>query len=254
MRSPTRRVNSGRGHRYFVDEIERPGATTIISNGFPKPALLKWSAEATARYAVNHWDELAETPVAQRLETLFRARFLERDSAGERGTDVHLLVHRLAAGEQVEVPEPLDPFVDAYEAFVRDWQPRELLIEAMVVNRTLRYCGTLDAVADLIDAQRWLLDFKTAAKGVFDETALQLAAYRYAESVIVDGEESPMPAVDQVGAVWLRADGTYELLPVDAGPGSFRIFGDCIEIANWREREDPIGSALTPLRREEVAP
>ena len=84
--------------------------------------------------------------------------------------------------------------------------------------------GTLDLVADLADGQRWLLDWKTTASGIWPESALQLAAYRNADFYIDDnGDEQPMPPVDQAGCVWLSADG-YDLIPVDAGPDTFRSF------------------------------
>ena len=55
--------------------------------------------------------------------------------------------------------------------------------------------------------QRWLLDLKTSRSGVYGETALQLAGYRFAE-VYVDsgGVEQPMPEVDRCAVVWVRAE------------------------------------------------
>jgi hypothetical protein len=262
MTAPTRRVSHGRGHSYFLDGQKAIGVTTAISEGYPKPALVGWAAKATAGYAIDHWDEIAEMGIAERIRTLENSRFAERDAAANRGTDVHTFALELAAGEEVVVPEVLTGHVDSYLQFAEEWQPKEKLTEVVVVNRRWRYMGTLDLVTDLADGKTWLLDMKTNKSGVFAESALQLAGYRHCETYLgADGEEHPMPAVDRCGVIWLRADG-YDLIPIEAGDAEFRIFLYALELARWRDvndnfkrREDceVIGEALTPPAREVAA-
>jgi hypothetical protein len=241
-----RRVNHGRGHSYYIDGIKRPGATTVVGNGYPKH-LEKWAAEKSAEYAVDHWDELTEMTVTERLRLITGARFADRDAAARRGTEVHRLAHQYMAGEEITVPDELVGHVDAYVAFVHDWEPRELLLETTIAHTKLGYCGTLDMVADLADGRRWLLDLKTTRSGIFRETALQLAAYRYAD-VYLDqaGEIQPMIPVDECAAVWLRADRSYEIRPVDATPATFQVFLYAKHIGAFADRDDVVGSALTP--------
>ena len=69
----TKRRNHGRGHSYLLDGEKVPGVTTLISNGFPKSALINWAARTVAARAVDGWDELAELPVSERLRTLEKA-------------------------------------------------------------------------------------------------------------------------------------------------------------------------------------
>ena len=245
---PTRRVDRGRGHTYLLDGEKAPGVTTIVREGIPKPAFINKAAETTAGYAIDHWDELTELPVSMRMKALMGARWEALRKASTRGTDVHKLAHRLAAGEEVDVPEPLEGFVDAYLRFTEEWQPVELLVEVVVLNRRHRYMGTLDLIAGLADGKRWLLDWKTTASGVWPESALQLAGYRYAESYIDgSGEEQPMLEVDAAGVVWLRADG-YDLVPVETGPDVFRKFLYAQQVAAFTglPREALIGEALQP--------
>ena len=252
----TRRVNHGRGHSYEIDGERVDGVTWILSNGVPKPALIDWASRTTAEYAVDHWDELAamvtadgKPAISQRLRALERARWETSRSAMARGTDVHRLAMRLAAGEEVDVPEPIAGYVDAYLRFVQDWQPREVLVEVPVFSRAARYAGTLDLIADLADDARWLLDWKTGDKGIFPESALQLAAYRNAEFYLdADGREQPLPAVDFCGCVWLRHDG-YDLHPVTADNRTFRVFRYAQQVARFAQdakddRESYIGDAL----------
>jgi hypothetical protein len=252
---PTRRLDRGRGHTYILDGDRADGVTWILSGGVPKPALINWAATTTAGYAVDHWDELAELSPSARLRTLEKSRFQVSTEATVRGTDVHKLAHRLAAGETVDVPEPLIGHVDAYLRFVEEWQPEELLVEAIVANRKYRYMGTLDLVARLVDGLVWLLDWKTTGSGIYPESALQLAGYRNAEFYLgPQGEELPLPAVERTGCVWLRADG-YDLVPVETDPHVWRTFLYAQQVAHFTDepRERYVGEALTPPASKEAA-
>jgi hypothetical protein len=240
----TRRVNRGKGHSYYLDGEPALGVTTALGEGFPKPGLIGWAANATRDYAVDHWEELAAVGPAERIKRLSRARYEDRDEAGNAGTQVHKLAQALAAGDEVEVPEALVGHVDAYLKFVDEWNPAEVLTEAIVINRRFGYMGTLDVVAN-IAGRSWLIDLKTARSGVFAENALQLAAYRNAEAFLV-GEalaERPMPAIERTGVLWIRADG-YDLVPVEAGAEEFRIFLYALGIAKWRDSNNVVGEAL----------
>jgi hypothetical protein len=251
----TRRINRGRGHTYLLDGDQADGVTAIVGDGVPKRALIDWAARTTAGYAVDHWDELAQASPSERLRTLEKARFADLRAAGARGTDIHSLAVQLQAGQEVDVPEPLLGHVDAYLEFTNDWQPQELVVETVILNRKHRYMGTLDLIAELADQQTWLLDWKTTGSGIWSESALQLAAYRNAESfVTAEGTELAMPEVDRCGCVWLRADG-YDLIPVDAGPDTFRMFLYAQQMAHFTraQREQYIHEALQPPGKEEAA-
>lgn len=227
---PVRRRNYGRGHGY-QDAAGRkvPGVTTILSDGVPKPALINWAANTTAEYAVDHWEELGGKSPSARLKALKDARYADRDAAANRGTQVHKLAERLAAGDEVEVPDELAGHVDSYVKFLDDWDVQPVLSEFVVVSHRHGYAGTGDLIASLRHPElpgtreQWLLDVKTSRSGVFGETGLQLAAYRYAEVWMRGQEEVPMPAVERTGVVHVRADG-YSLVPVEAGPAVHRTF------------------------------
>jgi hypothetical protein len=254
MVGQTKRIAHGRGHRYLLDGETADGVTRVTGDGVSKPGLVRWAARSVAGYAIDHWDELNDMKASERLRTLEGAAWAERDEAAGRGRDVHALVERLQAGEEVQVPEPLTGHVDAYLAFDRDWKPNEILVEAVVVSRAHRYMGTLDVVARLADGDLWLIDWKTGGSGVFPEVALQLAAYRYAEVYLDrDGIEHDMPQVDRCGALWLRADG-YDLYPVEAGHDQFRRFQYAQVLAKFvnEPRETLIGEAVEPPRQLEA--
>src|SRR5215475_3099858 len=130
-------------HRYRLDGADVPSVTQLIDRGVPKPALIDWAARTTAGYTIDHWEELAGLGVSERLRRIERARWSERDAAAVAGTKVHDLAQRLAAGERIDVPEAYVGPVDSYLRFTAEWQPRELLTEAVVLSRTYWYAGRL---------------------------------------------------------------------------------------------------------------
>jgi hypothetical protein len=246
------RKNHGRGHSYYIDGEKVVGVTTALGNGYPKKALIDWAANTTAEYAIDRWDELAALPLSQRLAQMKRARWDVQKAASVRGTQVHEIAQRLAAGEEIDVPEPLIGHVDAYLAFAREWRPRELYVERPVFSRRYHYAGTPDLVAELADGKTWLLDWKTAAKGVYLDNVLQLAALRFAEYLLDDDEhtEVPLPKIDATGIVWLRADG-YDLVPVEAGEEAWRVFLYALKVGAYAsdDSQNWIGDALLPPAR-----
>lgn len=229
------RKNHGRSHTYWDGEKKLPGVTTIISNGYPKGALIDWAGKTTANYAIDHWAELEELPPTQRLKQLNEARFTDRDSAANRGRDVHRYAEALVAGERVKKPDDIAGHIESYVRFLDEFEPHPIVVEGVVINRQHGYAGTLDLIAD-IGEERWLLDIKTSRSGVFGDVALQLAAYRYAESLLDEhGQEKPMLDVHRTGSVHVRADG-YSLIPVEAGPQEFRMFLYVQQVAWFTER------------------
>jgi hypothetical protein len=244
----TGRINRGRNHSYKLDGEPTPGVTTIIGDGVPKPALSYWAAKMAAEFTADNLDTLNGLDRFAIVDLVKGAPWRDRDAAARRGTEVHRLGEQLVAGEEIEVPEELTGHVDAYLRFLDDWQLDPVLVEAVVVNRTHRYLGTLDLVADLNDGHRWLLDIKTTRSGVYGETALQLSAYRHAEHYLdEDGNEQPMPEVDRTGVIWVRADG-YDLVPVDTGPDIYRYFRAAQHVAHFAKHIAPVavGEALRP--------
>jgi len=247
MPAKTRRIRRGSGHSYELDGKTVDGVTTILGNGVPKPALINWAAEATAGYAVDNWERLAELTPSKRLAEMKRGRYGPRDEAAVRGTTIHKYAHELAAGLEVDVPDALVGYVDAYLAFVAAYGVTELEVEATVVNRKRSYMGTVDLIAE-VDGEVWLVDWKTAKSGIFPEVALQLAAYRNAEAIVDDGgAERPMPTIDVTAAVWLRADG-YDVVPVETGEAVFRTFLYVQQVARFSTapRSEYVLDALPP--------
>jgi hypothetical protein len=254
---PMRRIDTAKGHHYKDAQGHRiPGVTTILGDGVPKPALINWAANATAEWAVDHFDELTEMTPAQRLKTLQGARYGVSDKAKKRGTEVHKYGERLVNGEKVTgVPDELRGHVEAYVRFLDRFEVEPILVEVSVVNYRVGYAGTLDLICELTDesGQRrtLLLDLKTNERGIFLETALQLSAYRFAEFYLdADGSEQQMPEVDGCGAIHITSDDA-QLIPTFSGSEqfkSFRIAAAMRDIVN--NGRDLVGAAIEPRNPE----
>lgn len=238
------RKNTAKGH-YYIDADagnERvPGVTTILGDGLPKPALLNWSATATAAYAVDRWDELAALPVAERLKKIEGGRWAARDAAAAKGTAVHAMAEKLVAGKQVTIPDALTGYVNACVAVLDEFDVRELHVEVVVYSETHRHVGTCDLIAEVLlpDMPEYahiprsedgyslgLFDWKTSKSGIFGDVALQLAAYRHSEWLIpADGADPiEMPEVDFTAGIHLRPDGKYSLVPLITDADVYRDF------------------------------
>jgi hypothetical protein len=234
----------GSGRSYAIDGRPVPGVTSVIDAGYPKAALQQWAADETARYALEHADELAELGRIRAYDKLRRARYLELDKAKVFGSDVHRLAEKLSAGEEVEVPPQAVGHVDQALKFFDEHDVHVRFTETTVANATVGYCGTFDLLADTCHGPA-LIDYKTSKSGPYPEAALQLAAYRHAEWMLTDGVVVPMVPVDLCAVCWLRAE-TYELIPVTADASVFRAFRYVAQVAQvaQADRSVYIGEAL----------
>ena len=302
----TRIQRSGNGHSYYLDGEKVPGVTTILSNGIPKPGLIGWAANTVADVVVNglataragdgrtrivadelvkellEWNETrgnhaVKVPKASALPRLELAKILSSiryrdvDEAANKGTAVHGLAEKLARGEEIVVPEGLEGHVESYLRFLEEWDPRNALLERVVVSRRWRYMGKLDLLAEFPGVWpegdplagkpvgRGLLDVKTSRSGIFAEVALQLAGYGFAETMLdgVDEEgevlEIPLPPIDWFGAIHVRADG-YDVFRFDVTEKTYRVFLYAKAVGDWLDfREGPASTvksdALAPPSR-----
>lgn len=257
-----RRVNRGRGHSYYDPDGQAvPGVTTLL-RAFPKPQLVDWAARSVAEWAGDFKDEFGEMRPSEVTKAALDAFHGGRRGAMAKGKTIHELAEHLLKGEEVEVAPAEERHVDRFLEWVADFRVEPVACEAVIVNRGWSYCGTCDLIA-YVDGQLALVDYKTGASGVWPETALQLAAYAWSEAYLdpVSGDERTMPLApdeplskakpegtarfDLVAALWLQDD-KYELVPVDAGKGTWQTFLYVAQLAAWMEtpREEIVLPAL----------
>lgn len=228
--SDTNRAVTLDGHA--VDRV------TDILNAIAKPALVQWAADCAADYTIEHFDELRE---GSRGEAWQSIRMAHRDTmrrARVAGTDVHHYGERLARGETVTPPDELRGFVESYARFLDAWEIEPIAVETpLACTDRFPYAGRADLWATIgkRDHGRALVDLKTG-KGVYAETALQLAAYVGADLWQPDGpmSEEPKPPVDLAYVAHIRADGV-DMLPVPAAltMQQNRVFRYVQQVSRW---------------------
>lgn len=224
--------------------------------------LREWQTSRTGKNVIR-WDDSTPLPRAAIADALRSLHYRDRDLASNRGTEVHQLAEQLARGETVEVPEELAGHVRSYVQFLDEWEPSGAILEGVIVNRRWRYMGKFDMIADFAHLPPWiaerigstsgrgLLDIKTSRSGIFAEVGLQLTAYRHGETLLTDAGEVPMPAVDFVAAIHVRADG-YDVFGFDvnegpARPTTFDIFLYAKQVGEWLDwKEGPASRIKSP--------
>lgn len=242
-------------HRYSIDGRYATAVTTALK-GIPKEWLVRWAAKSVAEYVVENLGEIQR--MTSRSGAGFAAHFLtelptqKRDTAAVRGTAVHKFAERIIRGEEVEVPDHLVPYVQAYLHFLEDFAPVTVHEELMVGSREHMVAGRLDSIQEIPGYGLCQVDYKTSS-GVYGEHALQVAGYRHMEFCVVDGEERPNPLVEHTFVLHIMA-GDYALVPVQAGPAEFGQF--LTALANYRQNvmsrrlDKLIGDPIEPPRRE----
>jgi hypothetical protein len=250
---PSRLVYSDGRHTYSLDGARVPSVTTVISKATGKPALLAWAARLAAEWAADHADDLPVLGTASWVREAAGASNRARDAAAKNGTLLHDLAEKLLYGDPLPdadhdgAPFPDDVIRTAEQIarFMDAWDVQPHISEAAVFNETDRWAGRLDLVADLADGDRWLLDWKTGASGVWPETSLQLTAYANATHIQVGGADLPMPEVQHCAAVWVRPDG-WELIPVRRDPETYEVFRHMLRVAEWASlrRDDSVAAPL----------
>ena len=78
------------------------GVTTLLGNGLPAPALIKWTGNTVATCALDEediWRPLLARDRNAAYEYLRSAADRDRDQAANRGTEVHGYAERMTLGE-----------------------------------------------------------------------------------------------------------------------------------------------------------
>lgn len=243
------------------------GKTRIVADDLVAE-LRAWQDSRTGK-GVIPWGDHTPLPRSAVADAIASLRYRDLDQASGKGTAVHGLAERLAHGEEVDVPEELAGHVRSYLQFLDEWQPYDAITERVIVNRRWRYMGKFDMLARFDNLPDWLaerigktsgvglVDIKTSRSGIFSEVALQLEAYRRAETMLEEGGEVPMPAVDFVAAIHVRTDG-YDVYAFDIEteqrPTTFDIFLYAKQVGDWLDwKSGPSSTIKSPALKPRKA-
>jgi hypothetical protein len=235
-------------------------SVTSAMKSLNKPFLVGWAAKMAAECAVEDHEligQMLQTKNGKKaaLDYVKQARFRDSGGKADRGTIVHSAVEAYVAGKKIDpdhvqhqleekmVPEDLWPatfkMVDGLMEFLFDFEPDILWSEATVYSREHGYAGTTDLIARIRIGDKVLpavIDFK-ASKAIYNETAMQMAAYARADFVgLDDGSEKPLLArnaqIRHGMVVRPTASGKYEHANFDLTDEVFDKFLACLELAD----------------------
>jgi hypothetical protein len=240
----------GRHYKHPIYDKYLPSVTNII-DVLAKPWLGAWMAKLVAEFAFDQRMALLEMDDREAaVDFLKGAPRRRRDDAAGLGDVLHEVARTRALG----LPEPAVedrhvPYIQAWEAWCAEYEPKFLVVEATVFEPDPQhgYAGTFDFLAE-IDGMTVLGDYKTGS-GVYDEVALQLAALRYARDLWDErtGEIRQMPDVDRCVVVHIRPEGA-RMHEVRADDDALKAFLGLRAAWEWVHTEGHVGPALTRAR------
>jgi hypothetical protein len=251
-----RRVAQGRVYVWppTPDGIEYPSVTTILK-AIPKEALMYWAAKSVAESAVESYEllgKLIEKDPADAVKWLKGTPWGQRDKAALDGTTLHDLCEAWITGD-TQTSDHILRKMDSPSVKAKARQLEHCLdtldvhwvqTEVVVLNREVGYAGTVDLVGIIQDealcarfgtvpALSVTFDIKTG-KGVYPETALQLAAYRYAPERLdhVDGTLTTNTLTDKAAVIHIT-DESWAVIPVVSDPKTYTMFKELCEVAKY---------------------
>lgn len=251
-------------HKYYLDGKMMTGTTTCLGV-LAKPALVPWAAnlgaaeaflkasemepdalnafagdiqEAIQKFGKINGDACKWLDDRNPAFKLARQKHNERkETAGQHGTDTHLLVesyvnHCLANGGapvQLEVEAIVQPFVDWSVANVKEF----LFAERAMHDPDLFFAGTADFAYVGVDGRRYIGDFKTSS-GIYGiDYWLQVSAYRHLAEKEGDAPYDGMTVV-RIG----KDDGKFEAHSLYEYESYRDVFLSCVRIYRMQQGHD----------------
>jgi hypothetical protein len=243
--------------RWIVDTPDRRFfSVTTILKVLDKPGLNRWRENRVAATAVRLAGSLAVRVAEDGAEATLKRLTAYEPSEAELGSAVHIACEQYAkTGKRPRVRKEVGAYMDRFGAWLDLCQPVFSATEQAVYSTTYRFAGTLDAIAT-IEGCKVLVDWKSHAKptGAFADSALQLAAYRFADLITAapprrvekgfqryyllgepeEAKATPMPVLDGAVIVSLSPE-DCTMYPMRADQEVFNVFLFALELFRWNQ-------------------
>ncbi len=151
--------------------------------------------------------------------------------AADRGTAVHNAIENLVKYGIEDIEPDFAGYLDAFRAWMKDYEVKPFVSETKIYHKLLRYAGTADMGCEERGVNT-LVDFKTTSALIPMLVGVQLEAYSRAE-------ESHGIRYDNTVALQLRSDGTYRRhTGKDFPPKTecWKVFGSLLNVAGFAEK------------------
>lgn len=202
------------GRHYEVPSGDVVPSVTTFLKVLPKPALDTWKLKTVATWAVRNQEAWEKLPEEAAVKVIKDSVWYDT-SARDNGDIAHHVLEMRAIGREVDVPAGFEGASRAWDLITEEFEVEVLYAEPQLVNYTLRYAGSADAIMRMRrrsegEGGKWktyVVDWKSG-NGLFGSTAFQLMAYAQAEKLLTpDGQEVDMPEIDGTLGVWVRPNG-----------------------------------------------
>jgi hypothetical protein len=199
------------GHKYTLNGKRLTGVTTILGVISKGDGLIQWSANEAVRFISEVWKGgvlYTKKEIPAILTQATKAWVGTRDTAGDKGKDLHAIIEELVkkaideTGGLIEYKESEDAQLNHFLKWAAD--KRFLESEKSVYSKSLFFAGTLDIVYEK-DGEVYLADIKTA-KSIYPTNYWQMSAYQFCLQ-----EMGLYPKIKGFTVVRLGKDGTNEI-------------------------------------------
>lgn len=237
MADPANSSKRGGARFYTWEGVEYPSVTSVLKV-INKPFLVPWAAKMVAERAVSvapQLGKMVEEDLEDTLRFLKNAHYRRSSTAANLGTQIHEYLDAQTTGAPLpEVPPEAKPYLRGAQMWLDDYKPEFTHTECTFYSKEHAYAGTADFIAWIgSEPQLVLGDYKTG-KGVYPEVALQLAAYRYADFMVIDGKETDMPPIEAGAVVHVQKE-SYAHIPIRCDQQVFYAFRSARDLFGWEQ-------------------
>ena len=231
---PVVQITKARGGRVY--ELGRvkgkprvPSVTSIVSGTLRNYPVEIWKRQHIERgLEAQSGRQLNATAINE----IMAASSNEAQASADLGTEMHSIIEGLLQGEEMPVPEQLEPAVQGWLKWRTEFWRWELQgSEVTVYDEELGYAGTVDALwYDPVGRRYVVVDWKTSA-GLYSSALMQVSAYAHAFDEMLL-REMRLPIGLEVQGMVVRFDNDY---PRDEDNKKIRtlpkVFTDKVEYA-----------------------
>jgi hypothetical protein len=214
-------------------------SVTAVLGAIAKPALVQWSANMAADYALENIEMLKTLPRAEARKLIARAHLKDRDGGAARGGAIHDGIEAIFKGQPTQEPPSATPYLESFRALMAELRPDPELIETTVYDEKHLTAGSLDYLGRFKAAPalgRCCVDWKSS-KGLYPDMKAQVVGgYALGADYYIteDGQEHEWKAPDTCAIVHIGAEGAA-LYPLKLDVAHRRAFLAALELTKWED-------------------